>query len=443
MIRPGGKQRTIKRMTMNNLKDNARELLRKFKGENYVFGNNCLSDIGNLVGSGNSKVSLVVRDVEKAWKKPYMEVINKSLSDAGIELAGEVINGAAPNAPHTDVFRIADELEKQEPGIVITIGAGSNIDATKAAVAYWILKEDYSDLDAYFGMNTVTEMLAETNKKLPEIVAVQWAASSAAHLTKYSNITDITKGQKMLIVDNALVPGKSLFDYNVTKTQPTELTRDGGLDGISHCLEVLMGIPDDKFEIASEVCLTGIELIVNNIKAACDNPEEESSREAIGLGTDLGGYAIMIGGTNGAHLNSFSLTEILPHGRACALMNPYYVVFFSPAIEKKLAGVAEIFNKAGYFKRDYNKLKGRDLGLAVAEAMLNLSEEIGFPKTLNDVKGFSDKYIQMCLTAAKNPKLDSKLKNMPVPLSADTIDDYMAPILEAAKNGNFSLIKNV
>jgi len=28
-----------------------------------------------------------------------------------------------------------------------------------------------------------------------------------------------------------------------------------------------------------------------------------------------GGYAIMIGGTNGGHLTSFSLVDLLPHGR--------------------------------------------------------------------------------------------------------------------------------
>ncbi len=33
-------------------------------------------------------------------------------------------------------------------------------------------------------------------------------------------------------------------------------------------------------------------------------------------GTHLGGYAIMIDGTGGAHLNSFSLADMLSHGRA-------------------------------------------------------------------------------------------------------------------------------
>ena len=47
------------------------------------------------------------------------------------------------------------------------------------------------------------------------------------------------------------------------------------------------------------------------------------------------------------------------------------------------------------------------------------------------------------LTAAKNPQLDMKLKNMPVPLNASLIDEYMGPILNAAKTGDLSLIKNI
>lgn len=36
-----------------------------------------------------------------------------------------------------------------------------------------------------------------------------------------------------------------------------------------------------------------------------------------------------------------------------------------------------------------------------------------------------------------------KLENMPVPLTADMIDEYMKPILLAARDGDLSLIKNV
>lgn len=36
-----------------------------------------------------------------------------------------------------------------------------------------------------------------------------------------------------------------------------------------------------------------------------------------------------------------------------------------------------------------------------------------------------------------------KLRNMPVPLHAGLVDDYMGPILEAAWDGNFSKIKSM
>ena len=292
-------------------------------------------------------------------------------------------------------------------------------------------------------MGLVSQMLQKNGQKLLPIIAVQLSSSSAAHLTKYSNITDFSVGQKMLIIDEVVIPQKALFDYSYSSTQSKDLTMDGGLDGIAHCLEVYMGISEENLEKAKLVCLTGIEIIVQNLIRAVENPNDLDAREDIGLGTDLGGYAIMIGGTNGAHLNSFSLTDILSHGRACALMNPYYVVFFSPAIEERLREVGSIYKQAGYISEDINLLFGRELGMAVANGMFSLSKAIGFPTTLQEVKGFTDHHIYRCLEAAKNPKLDSKLKNMPVPLSADMIDEYMGAILQAAKTGNMDLIKNL
>ena len=163
----------------------------------------------------------------------------------------------------------------------------------------------------------------------------------------------------------------------------------------------------------------------------------------LGLGTDLGGYAIMIGGTSGAHLNSFSLVDVLSHGRACALMNPYYTVFFAPAIEDKLKIVGEIYKRHGYIEADLDKLKGRDLGVAVAQGMVNLGKAIGFPTKLTDVHGITEAHVARCLAAAKDPQLEMKLLNMPVPLKASQVDDYMGPILQAAWEGRFEVIKSL
>ena len=151
----------------------------------------------------------------------------------------------------------------------------------------------------------------------------------------------------------------------------------------------------------------------------------------------------MIGGTSGAHLTSFSLVDVLSHGRACALMNPYYTVFFAPAIEEQLRRIGRIYKKSGYVDEDLEGLSGRELGLAVAKGMVRFSQFLGFPTCLSEVEGVSEGHINKALTAAKNPQLDMKLRNMPVPLNVDLIEEYMRPILEAAWEGEFNIIKTM
>lgn len=428
---------------MEQIKETARQLLKGFKGENYAFGIGVFDQLGSQVATLGQKVLVVADGIGTNWAAPVLKKLEESLKLSGLTLTGDFVAGARPNAPREDVVRIANSIAELKPDVVVSVSGGSTIDATKAGIAYCLLREKFTDMDAYFGMGQITEMMAaQSGKPIPHL-AVMMAASSAAHLTKYSNITDISTDQKMLIVDMAVVPNKALFDYTVSTSQPHSLTVDGALDGISHALEVLMGIPEDQYEKTLPICLTGIELIVSNLKQVVANPSDLEAREAIGLGTDLGGYAIMVGGTNGAHLNSFSMTDILSHGRACALMSPYYVVFFAPAIEGRLREVGKIFVKAGYIAENLDKLSGRDLGMVISKGMIALSKEIGFPTTLIEVPGFSHKHIDRCIDAAKNPKMESKLKNMPIPLVASQIDEYMGSILQAAKSGNMDLIKNM
>jgi alcohol dehydrogenase len=307
-----------------------------------------------------------------------------------------------------------------------------------------VLRTLGGSIDDYFGTGLVTAALERGKAALAPHVAIQAAASSGAHLTKYSNITDISTGQKKLIVDNAIVPTRAIFDYGVTFGAPASLTVDGALDGISHTLEVIYseaGKP--KAALMTEVAGEAIALIMEYLPQAVEQPASPEAREALGLATDLGGYAIMVGGTNGAHLTSFSLTDILTHGRACFMLNPYYTVFFAPAVQDALRLVGGICARTGYADAGIERLAGRELGEAVARALIAFARRVGVPGTLNEVAGFGPAHITRALTAAKNPQLKMKLENMPVPLTADMVDEYMAPVLEAAATGELARIRNV
>jgi alcohol dehydrogenase len=415
----------------------ARKLLRDFKGDTYTYGLGVMREVGPVAATQGKRAAFI------GCKFPgcdcYTDVIRDGLARGGVELAGET-DGAAPNAPREDLTRITAFLVDTNPDLIVTFGGGSTIDAVKAAE---VLRTLGGTIEDYFGTGLVTEKVKQSGKALTPHVAIQTAASSAAHLTKYSNITDVSTGQKKLVVDTAIVPQRPVFDYETTFDAPAELTADGALDGISHALEVLYSaVGKPEYCRAAEVAHAAIGLVVNHLPRVLQEPHDAQGREALGLATDLGGYAIMIGGTNGAHLTSFSLVDVLPHGRACGMLNPYWTVFFAPGIEAPLRLVGQIYRDTGYIKQDLEGLTGRELGLAVAEGMIAFEQAVGFPTRLADVPGFTDAHITRALTAAKNPQLKSKLENMPVAMTAGMVDEYMGPVLHAAVTGDLTGIRN-
>ena len=415
----------------------AEALIKQFKGNDYLHGLDVLGNSG-LQGAGLGSKALFIRD-HFPGSEIYAEIILASLESHGIEVLRQV-KGAAPNAPRQDVFLITEEIKTDQPDLLVSFGGGSTTDAVKAANVLAILT---GGIDDFFGTGLVTKALQAQGKQLIPHLAIQTAASSGAHLTKYSNITDVLTGQKKLIVDEAIVPVKAVFDYKTTLGAPVSLTVDGALDGISHALEVLYSVTGKPaYDLVLPVALECIRLVVTYLPKALAAPLDVTARQALGLATDLGGYAIMLGGTNGAHLTSFSLVDILSHGRACGMMNPYYTVFFAPEVKMPLKMVAAIYQQLGYMPEDPASMNGRELGLATARAMIAFEKSIGFPATLEEVPGFNDKFIERALAAAKDPQLKMKLENMPVPLTSELVDEYMGPILQAAKTGNLDLIKN-
>jgi len=438
-------------LKMKDTIERTKKILKDWKGDSYTFGENVLEAAGKYAKKYGTKAALIVTELGQPWIEKPLEKIKASLKANGV--AFDVINGARPNAPREDVYRISLQVARSKAEVIVAFGGGSTIDAGKAAAVLntysssevmEILGAGVGDADSiepYFGTGTVTKMKEKTGRAVMPVVAVQTAASSGAHLTKYSNITDPVTGQKKLIIDEAIVPPSSVFDFKMTLDAPAGLTVDGGLDGIAHAWEVFMGATPQTYDKVKEVAELCIKLIVNGLQRTKKDKRDIEGRIALGLGTDLGGYSIMLGGTSGPHLGSFSLIDVLSHGRACALLNPYYTVLFAPVVQNQLKVTGAIFKDAGYIKEDISQLSGRDLGLAVAKGMIAFSKDLNFPITLEEA-GATREHIDRMLTAAKNPQLKSKLQNMPTPMDAEKgdVDRFMKPVLEAAYSGDLNLI---
>lgn len=417
----------------------ASQLLRQFKGDSYVFGVDCFDKLGPLAAGMGKRAAVIAGGAGKGWGEAVRGRAMAELRAAGVEVVGSVIDGARPNSPREDVVRIAEAIGRARPEFIIAIGGGSVIDAAKAAAALATLEASHATLDQFFGTGQVSRLLANTRKKLPPMLAVQLASASAAHLTKYANVTDLAAAQKKLIVDDALTPARALFDYSATDSMPPDFTADGAMDGLAHCLEVFLGAKPPALDRIAPAALLGIELILSHVRSAVADGGDLSARQALGLGTDLGGYCIMLGGTSGGHLTSFSLVDVLSHGRACAIMNPYYTAFFAPAVGPQLEQLAEMLARLGIIRPPTHP-SPQELGRAVAEGLLAVNRSLGIPTRLADVHGCTAEHMRRALSAARDPQLEMKLRNMPIPMSAGDVDRLMAPILQAAWSGDLSLV---
>jgi len=74
------------------------------------------------------------------------------------------------------------------------------------------------------------------------------------------------------------------------------------------------------------------------------------------------------------------------------------------------------------------------------KAFCHLTAELVFPPPWQKLQASIGRLSKKILTAAKDPQLESKLQNMPVPLTADLVDPYIRPVLEAAWSGDLAKI---
>ena len=170
--------------------NHARAMLNDFKGDSYLHGLDVLGQVGQRTALLGHRAAIVRSTFPGS--DHWVEIIRNTLEAAGVECLGE-IKGPRPNAPREDLARITESLTALDPDVIVSFGGGSVIDVTKAALVLRILG---GDIDDYFGTGLVSARLANSGKVLTPHVAIQAAASSAAHLTKYSNITNLGTGQK-------------------------------------------------------------------------------------------------------------------------------------------------------------------------------------------------------------------------------------------------------
>ena len=239
----------------------------------------------------------------------YSTRLVEQLDEAGF--AYGVFGECVPD-PTTD--SVADALGVLHSGqfdCVVGLGGGSSLDTAKAVAVMAHLDGDLRDY----------KVPHKIDQGLP-VIAVPTTAGTGSEATSVAIITDTQTREKMLCMGLGLMPVAALVDYQLTLTMPYRLTADTGIDSLCHALEAYVSRRANAF--TDSIALTAMRSIFQNIRIACDQPDNVDARAAMMLAATQGGMAFANSSVTLIHGMSrpIGAQHHVPHGLSNAMLLP-------------------------------------------------------------------------------------------------------------------------
>lgn len=261
-------------------------------------------------------------------------------------LAYTLFDGVEPN-PSIENIEEARRLyvENKCEGI-IAFGGGSSMDCAKAAGAR-VVKPRQS----------VSQMggTLRVLKRLPPVFAVPTTAGTGSETTIAAVVTDRATHHKYAVQDLVLIPHYAVLDPELTVGLPPHITSTTGMDALTHAVEAYTNklAPKSTDRLAEKA----VRLIFDNLEKAYADGGDLTARYNMQLAAFYGGAAFTRACVGYVHGVAHTLGGLYgtPHGLANAVILPYVMEAFGPAVYYKLARLAEIVGIQG--KDDEEKAK--------------------------------------------------------------------------------------
>lgn len=272
------------------------------------------------------------------------EKIKKSMEEQGITVV--VHSDVVSNPTSATINDGVDKAREAGCTVILGVGGGSSIDSAKAIAVG--VKHDGVPWDyVYTNGKPLTPELV-----LP-IIAVPTTSGTGSHVTKYAVFTNRDLEIKSTIVHPAVFPRISIVDPELMKTLPDFLTASVGFDAFSHSFESYTNINSNEF--IDMLVFKSMELIVENLYAAMQDPGNIELREKLALADTFAGIGIANVGTTLPHSIGQPISGRYPHvshGISLALVYPQFLDFTYKTCVEKFAKVARLFDPSLKDKED-------------------------------------------------------------------------------------------
>ena len=236
-----------------------------------------------------------------------------ALAEEAVKASGAeyyVLDDLPAEPSYTDVQNMVDGFKASGADMIVACGGGSVMDAAKLA---GVLVTDK------YGVKELLDTPGMAKKCVP-VVLVPTTAGTGAEVTGISIVAVPEKELKVGIVNDNMIADYVILDVRMIKDLPRKIAAATGVDALAHCIECFTGRKANPF--SDVYALEGLDLILNNIIKACDDPEAVKEKGLMQLAAYYGGLAISASGTTAVHGLSYPLggKYHIPHGISNAIL---------------------------------------------------------------------------------------------------------------------------
>ena len=289
-----------------------------------------------------------------------------------------VFTDIVPDPPIETVVAGIKSAGDKPISIVLSIGGGSAIDASKAM--YYFAKKQGAFSEAILN-------------------AIPTTSGTGSEVTSFSVITDAERGTKYPLVTKEILPDVAILDADLVLSLPGNITADTGMDVLTHAIEAYVSTKATDFSDA--LAEKAIKLVFEYLPKAYKNGQDVEAREKMHAASTLAGMAFNTAslGINHSLAHAAGAKFHVPHGRLNSILMPH-VIQYNAGIEFNNRNRQATDKTVASRYQDIAKLLGCSASSPVSgvrqlvEAIKKLQRKLEMPTSLREYGVKADAFAQ-------------------------------------------------
>lgn len=360
--------------------------------------NNFTFHIPTDIRFGKDQIQCLPEELEKYGKNVLLVYGGGSIKRSGLydkirdllkDFEVSELSGIEPNPKLTSVEKGAAICKEKGIQVILAVGGGSTIDASKhiaAAACYdgkpWELVNDRSLV-----------------KKALPVAVVLTICATGSEMNSGAVISNEQTHEKLEINHPLLYPELSVCDPTYLYTLPPEQTAAGAVDILSHVMEQYFQ-PNDEAYITDVLSEAVMKTVVKYARKAMDEPQNYEARSNLMWASTVGLNHLLTVGKGGAWSvhpieHVISAYYDITHGVGLAILTPAWMEY---VLSDKTARRFARFAREVFGVKETDDAKAAELGI---EKVREFNQSLGMPSTLTEVGILQDKFDEMAAEAVR------------------------------------------